>query len=304
MTLRRMLLAVITLAASATALAQSQDPAKSPADSSPPANASLLQSCADHKFETTVESEVDGKPRRSKVTLCGVAGQSDADWKRTLEDAVRKTQANDKMSAAVKEQIVTALNQEIAKLDTAIVRPAAEAPAAVAPQTSAGSALSIPPIAAPLTPARPAAKAPPRPLERDYGSLQPLPPPPPPAATSVIATSMMPTLASPKIRLFCSTSTDPHGAEECINLASNTIFTIRADESLSGDTSLRFLRKGDPRGDVNLAAMRKGQSVRVPLPRGVCAGVTRGTVDIEVMRRGSTGTRQIVDSLGPYDLRC
>ena len=53
-----------------------------------------------------------------------------------------------------------------------------------------------------------------------------------------------------------------------------------------------------------LAALQKGQVMRAPLPRGVCAGVTRGSVEIQVMRKAPTGDRQVVDALGPYDLRC
>ena len=302
MNLRLALCAAVAIAVSAGAYAQSGASADAPAAGDRP-----VQSCSAHKFETTVMRTVDGKPRGQKVTICGNEGQSDADWKRTLEDSVVKVQANDKMPAEMKKQIVDALKLEIATLGSGfkLAPPiGGSSNNSIAGLSNSAPALPAPIAALPLSPARPATPPAPRPLERDYGNLKPLPPPPPPIVTSAVATSMLPTLASPKIRLFCNSPNDPHGAEECSNLASNTVFTIRADEQLSGDTSLRFLRKGDARGDVNLAAMRKGQSIRVPLPRSVCAGVTRGTVDIEVMRRAPTGARQIVDSLGPYDLRC
>ena len=298
MSWRLALLATIAIGASFPAAAQSD---------APPPRDPPVQSCTAHQFETTVVSTVDGKPRSQKVKICGVEGQSDADWKRTLEDSVAKVQVNEKMSPEMKKQIVDALKLEIATIGGLGV-PAqtgtTSAPAAVAGSSVATATQTMPNIPSPLTPARPPAPRAQRSLQQDYGSLQPLPPPPPPVVTSAVATSMLPTLASPKIRLFCSSPNDPHGADECINLAANTVFTIRADETLSGDTSLRFLRKGDARADVRLAAMKKGQSMRVPMPQAVCSGVTRGTVDIEVMRRGSTGVRQIVDSLGPYDLRC
>ena len=115
-----------------------------------------------------------------------------------------------------------------------------------------------------------------------------------------------PRLASPRITLLCSTSADPHGAEECDNLYSTTVFTVRADERLSGDTSLRFLRKGDVRDDIQLAQMAEGETRRIRLPSRVCSGVTRGSVEIQIMRRppGSNAARQVVDAYGPYDLRC
>ena len=297
MSLRRALSAGVAIAISAAAFAQpdaSADPAA--------AGAPLGQSCSAHKFETTVMTNVDGKPRSQKVKICGVEGQSDADWKRTLEDSVAKVQANDKMPAEMKRQITDALKLEIGTLGGLGVMGSTSPTTATA---SGATALpTIQNIPSPLTPARPATPPAPRPLERDYGNLQPLPAPPPPVVTSAVATSMLPALASPKIRVLCNTPTDPHGAEECRNLAANTVFTIRADEPLSGDTSLRFIRKGDPRGDIKLAAMRKGQSVRVLLPSTVCKGVTRTTVDIEVMRGPAVGARQVVDSLGPYLLRC
>ena len=55
---------------------------------------------------------------------------------------------------------------------------------------------------------------------------------------------------------------------------------------------------------MKLAALQKGQVMRVRLPTEVCAGVTRGSVEIQVMRKAPTGARQVVDALGPYDLRC
>lgn len=267
-----------------------------------PSRPTLLQSCADHKFETTVTATVDGKPRGQKVTICGVAGQSDADWKRTLEDAVVKVQANSKMAAPVRDQIVAALKLEIGKLDTASVRPVTGGGSLIAGLKD-GPAKDI--FGTPLTPVRPATPAPPRPLERDYGNLKPLPPPLPPVVVSTLSASALPRLASPRITLLCSTVYDPRGAEDCDHVYPSTIFTIRADEKLAADISLRFLRKGDSKGDVTLAALSQGQAMRLPLPRGVCAGITRGTVEIQVMRRpGSGGQRQVVDNYGPYDLRC
>jgi len=48
----------------------------------------LIQSCDAHKFETVVDLLVDGQPKKSKVKLCGVEGQSNADWIGTLKDAI------------------------------------------------------------------------------------------------------------------------------------------------------------------------------------------------------------------------
>src|SRR5437588_3911112 len=68
----------------------------------------LLENCDAHKFETVIEVTAAGQTKHSRVKLCGTEGQSDADWVRTLEDAVAKTSANLQMPPAVRDQIVTA----------------------------------------------------------------------------------------------------------------------------------------------------------------------------------------------------
>src|SRR5438105_3282152 len=118
----------------------------------PAAVPQLMQSCDAHKFETIVHAVVDGEPHDSKVKLCGVEGQSDAEWIKTLRDAIHKLQANKDMAPAVREQIVTAINAEIGRLSIV------------------GSA----PTLSVMRETAPAAAAP---LARDYSSLPPLPPP-------------------------------------------------------------------------------------------------------------------------------
>src|SRR5438105_8116102 len=82
----------------------------------PAAVPQLMQSCDAHKFETIVHAVVDGQPRDSKVKLCGVEGQSDSAWIKTLRDAIAKLEANKEMDAPVRNQIVTAIQTEISRL--------------------------------------------------------------------------------------------------------------------------------------------------------------------------------------------
>ena len=89
--------------------------------------AKLVQSCDAHKFETVVGE--------SKVKLCGVEGQSDAEWIETLRDAIKKLEANKDMPADKREQIVAAIKSEIARL------------------TIVGAALKLPPRASGVAPA-------------------------------------------------------------------------------------------------------------------------------------------------------
>jgi hypothetical protein len=95
-------------------------PRKSPAKpaTAPTAEAKLIQNCDAHKFETVVDTaDENNQPHKSKVRLCGVEGQSDADWIRTLRDAVRKLAADKGMPQAKRDQIVAAIKAEIARLN-------------------------------------------------------------------------------------------------------------------------------------------------------------------------------------------
>ena len=297
MIVRAALLAVAGMSLSVIAFAQS----------APSTTGNPGQSCDYHKFETRVAAEVDGKLRSSTVRICGQAGQTDEDWRRTLVDSMKKVETNEKMAPAVKTQIVDALKLEIAKLDTANIRPVTGSGGNMA--TSIPGLTPLPKgnsISTPLTPVRPANTAPPRSLEQDYGSLKPLPDPAPPIVVSLTQPVPVALAAPPRLTLLCSSPGDPHGADECDDVGPSTTFTVRADEPLkAGDTSLRFMRKGDARGDVTLAAMKAGQKMRVGMPSAVCAGFTRGTLEVQVMRRASASApRQVVDVRGPYLLRC
>ena len=77
---------------------------------------SLADSCSGHKFETTV---VTGPGRGSKVKICGEPGQTDAQWIVTLQDSIRKAEADPDMAPHVKEQLVAALRTEIASVTAA-----------------------------------------------------------------------------------------------------------------------------------------------------------------------------------------
>src|SRR5437764_8346344 len=108
-----MLLVALALAGAPVTAAK-----KKPQPDSPPAQMQkLLENCDAHKFETVIELTVEGQTKHSRVKLCGTEGQSDADWVRTLKDAVMKTEANLQMPPAVREQIATALNAEISRLN-------------------------------------------------------------------------------------------------------------------------------------------------------------------------------------------
>ena len=258
----------------------------------------LLQDCGTHKFETVVNTIVDGKPHSSKVKLCGTKGQSDAAWINTLRDAVAKVKANDKMPAELRAQIASAIDLELARLGHP------DSMALVA--DSAPSIVKAPPVNSMASLAPRSAPASSRPLTEDYGSLPPLPDPKALVATSSAIGSILPSLPAPRMTVRCGSTDDPAAIDPCKTLGTNTVLLIQADEQLPAGTGLRFVRREDPRGQVALAAMRSGQTARIPLPHRVCDGVVRSEVRIEVTRKppASSAGEQVVDTLGPYDLRC
>ena len=58
-------------------------------------------------------------------------------------------------------------------------------------------------------------------------------------------------------------------------------------------------RPGDKLTLPRLAEMKRGKSLRIALPRQVCAGVGDGSLDLKIVQNGA-----VVKSDGPYALRC
>ena len=267
----------------------------------------LIADCEAHKFETIVRGTVAGKPRSSKVKICGKTGQTDADWLNTLKDAIDKVRVNAGMSATAKEQVIAALDVEIAKLSPTIETSPAP-PAEISPPPSTIVALpteTSPPPATVVALPPPRAASPSAGVPVEYSALPPLPAPKPAASIGVAAAAAAgpPPLPAPRMTFRCM-ATDRLGAEgPCDLLERNTLLTVRADEDLPGGTSLRFMRRGDDRGEIDLPALRTGQSRRFSLPPKLCAGVSGSRVQIEVVRANGKSS-QVVDTHGPYELRC
>ena len=291
------LISIALLAGTPVAAQDQAAPAEASADQPPAKLQSLLQNCDAHKFETTVESVVDGKPHRSNLKLCGTEGQSDADWIGTLKDAVEKVQANEKMPQATRDQVVAAINAEVVRLESELAK---KASASVLPE------------------ARPAPSS--GPLSNDYTVLPPLPAPSAPTpkiaapsagallegGTSAIAATpsapilpkAQPLLPKPKLTFSCMSAEYPGGGP-CVTLTRDTVLTVKSGEALSDKVVLQFLRKGEQRAEVALGSMRKGQAVRFEFPRQVCSGVVTAEVEIAILRNGRSVGRE-----GPYLLRC
>ena len=269
-----MLVGGIAWLAAASAAAAPKPPPEPPAVTRAP-------NCAAHKFETTITLTVAGQPSDSTVKMCGVEGQSDADWIVTLQDAVRKTEANAAIPLAAREQIVAAVKAEIERLSHPGI------------QLQEGGDISKLP--------RPSARVPEAaPLTRDYGSLVPLPAAPEFAPPHVIGPG-----ASLALRLTvgCATPGFDDRPDACDEVGRNTMLVVRADDTLPAGVEMRFVREGDMRASVKLAPMRIGQRVAMRLPFDVCRGARRGRLQVEA-RDGASPAQTPPTPIAQLDLRC
>jgi hypothetical protein len=269
----------------------------------------LIQSCDAHKFETVVDAMVDGQPHKSKVKLCGVEGQSDADWIGTLRDAIRKLEANKDMASATRAQIVAAIKGEIARLSiTGASAPAKrESRAEEAPSLSRDYA-TLPPLPLPAPPdtgalaeatgaAIPAVGT----VRQEPTGVTAVPSyaanvPPAAAASAQVAP-----LVAPRLAIDCESPGDLAGSGPCAGFERETVVTIRPGEDIPTGTTLQFVRNGEAKGDIALGGLRKGRAFRSNLPRDVCSGFGAGRLELRIVRAADA---RVLQSEGPYALRC
>lgn len=261
----------------------------------------LVQSCDAHKFETSVDTVVDGEAHRSNVKLCGVEGQSDAEWIGTLRDAVAKLNANKEMPAALRDKLIAAIYAEIARLEVPAA-PSSPVPPRITRQAPAPGSVppgfaQLPPLPEPSRPrTAPSAAVPP--LERSYSTLPPLPVAPAPQAAAKVA-RIVP--SAPRLKIECFSPEDAAGSGPCTEFTSGTVLTISAAQDVPPGIALEFVRNGRAQAKVDLGGLKRSRPIQVALPRDVCAGFGAGRIDLHVI---STGGGDLLHSDGPYPLRC
>jgi len=130
-----------------------------------------------------------------------------------------------------------------------------------------------------------------------------MPAPLPAMSVAAPGAAAPPPLPAPKLTFRCLSTESVAGEGPCDMLERGMLVIVRADEDIAAGTSLRFLRRGESRAEVDLATLRRGQSQQFSLPARVCQGVTGSRVEIQVVRAAGS-KNQVVDSRGPYDLRC
>ncbi len=229
-----------------------------------------LSKCGGRRFEASAEGMIGGEFKRRRVTLCAAPGDSDAQWTVRLENAVVWVRAQKDLSVSVKDTLIAELRDEIARGKTrglSAVLPSSPLPAA----------------------------------DALVATVPPMPPPLPrfsPAAPSLLAS---PKLARLPLTIRCLGAGERGAGGRCDKLYPDTVFAVHADANLASPAVLRFLRRGEERAEVPIAALRQGQFVRVKLPAPVCSRVTGSVVTIQILARDTTN---VLDELGPFRLRC
>jgi hypothetical protein len=280
------------LAAPAAAQDQPQPPPVAAQNPAPPAAAvevppGALDSQADPKnFDLAREKIADCAGQKfvfawgvgahpTKVTLCGDKGASTDELVRMIGDAADKIEMTTSIPDDRRTALVQQMRAKISELQGTLRAPSGAAPKPA--QTAESPAVSAP---AP-------AEAPPVPV-----AAATLPPAPAPAPAPVAAA------VNPRLTFACINADFPGGGP-CVTLDRDTILTVKSAAAAPAGLALRFVRQGDVRAEVALGSMRKGQSVRVALPRQVCSGVVTGEVEFDVVGGG-----QVVDRQGPFLIHC
>jgi hypothetical protein len=282
------LLLAAGIAMAGAAAAQQAAPARK-IQGATPERVAQIERCEGHKFDTMVEID-PVKKRSTRVKLCANPGSTDADWVKTLEAAIVQIEQR-AMPAAAKDKVIAELRQEAAKFASA-AKPKAVSPGA---PSFAGLAGNRAPIEAPT--------------ERFETSKLPPLPPPLPRKTAAIAGSVgagakasVPPPPAMRFRIKCLVRGESGAGSTCDYFDNSTVLALSAVEGLDKGGTLRFRRRGEARGDVLLAPLKAGQSVRVRLPGDLCRGVAFARVELELLPPQSTGT--VAGRAGPFDMRC
>ena len=216
--------------------------------------------------------------RPTKVTLCSKKGATVDELVKMLDDAATKLEQTGSIAEDRRVAIVQQIRAKISQLKAGDT---AAPPAAIAEVPK-----KVPELVAVVPAPQPA------PVTKPAVSPVFTPMPVPARASSLLG-------AKPRLTFECYTPGDIGTGGPCTTLGRDTRLTVKAGEPLTGATTLRFRRNGETRAEIALNQMRKGQSVRLVIPRQVCGGVVEAEVEIQVARGGSA-----VDTRGPYLLRC
>ncbi|HET7708648.1 MAG TPA: hypothetical protein VFK50_03825 [Sphingomicrobium sp.] len=249
-----------------------------------------LAKCGSRKFESVAEFQVDGKMKRSRLTLCAAESDSAEEWIATLEKNESAIKAQSRLPESARFKLLSDLRAEIDRLKggQGIVAVKGDL-IAVKGDLGIGakpkSEVTVPKsdFAVSTLPAMPVAKTV---VSRAFDPKK--------AAT--------PLTRRPQLAIKCL---NPGGAAaRCSFMAVDTAIEIEAEEDLASAVTLHFRRTDSNReGEVRLAQLKRGDTVRLRVPPEICKGVVRAEFDVQVSGAGSGGLRYS-DVVGPFEKRC
>ena len=260
-------------------------------EAAPAAPASSADACPSFRFETVVVTDASQK-RGSRVRLCADAGATEADWVKTLEDAIKQVREGS-MPAVAKADLIGQIESEIARYRP---RPAAtgslnlnmpattsSSGAVTLGKDQLGNSGGVPeaPFAVSALPS----------LDR-----------PKPAPGASKADPPKPMVATVK----CLSAGERGAGMTCDYFRKDTVLALRAVRGLEDGAVIRFLRRGEERGEVDLDRLAPGRTARVALPAELCRGVATSKVEIAILppRSSKAFARGAAGRLGPFGLRC
>ena len=265
-----------------TAISNSPSPPEKVVEGGTPDRVAVVESCQGNRFESRVEIDAATK-RTTRIKLCANPGASNADWVKTLKAAVAQIEQRN-MPAEARQKLIEELRIEIARFAAATPKPTPPAQGAAAFVTNPDAAAAL----SGTTERFETSKLPPLPAPKSA-----------PTAIAAIRSKPQPSM---RITLRCLEQGQTGAGGTCDFLEPRTILAIRAVEGVEGGGILRFRRRGEVRGEVALASMQAGQSIRVRLPVELCRGVANTNVEIELIGPKSAGVAAA--RLGLFDLRC
>ncbi|MEO7814120.1 MAG: hypothetical protein ABIR87_01600 [Sphingomicrobium sp.] len=246
-----------------------------------PDRVKLVEACGGHKFESLVEID-PVKHRSTRIKLCSKPGASDADWVKTLDSAILQIEQRN-MPPAAKDRLIAELKIEMSNY----AKPGLIAQGS----TTGGPSIDFG--------KRPVIEAAPEPQVPFQTSI--VPPLPDIKVRRAAAISAAASIKPIRASVRCLERGESGKGSTCDYLGKNSVLVLTAIGGLDKGGSLRFLRKGEDQGSVEIDATPSGQSRRVALPSGICKGLAQSKVEILMLAPGSTSAG---GRLGPYALRC
>ena len=245
-----------------------------------PERVALVNACGDHKFEAMVEID-PVKHRSTRVKLCSKPGSTDAEWVKTLNAAIAQMELRT-MPAAARDQLIAQLQTEAAKYDQlAASKSAIIGSSAI----DLGKGSFSDPGNDPQVPF----------------AVTSLPPLPNPKGRATLAKAPA-LLAKPiRVSIKCLARGETGKGASCDYFDKNTVLVMTAIAGLDDGATIRFLRKGEDRGTVEIGSLGVGEARRVPLPAGICKNISYSKIEIQLLAPKATAAGA---TLGPYGLRC